>query len=122
MMRFLGKLLLSTLAIVLTAEILPGIFVEDPYTAFLVALLLAVLNVTVKPLLVIFTIPLTIFTLGIFLLFINGFIILLAHKLIDGFSVGSFGWAILFSILLSIINSILEYFVFAGTKKDSREP
>lgn len=116
-MKFIAKLVLSTLAIVLTAEILPGIFVEDPYTAFLVALLLALLNVTLKPVLVIFTIPLTIFTFGIFLLFINGFIILLAHKLIAGFSVGGFGWAILFSVLLSIINSILEYFVFSTSRK-----
>ena len=120
MLQFLGKLILSTLAIVLTAEILPGIFVEDPYTAFLVALLLAVLNVTVKPILVIFTIPITLFTFGIFLLFINGFIIFLVHKLIAGFSVGSFGWAILFSLLLSIINSILEYFVFASSNRSKR--
>lgn len=117
MLNFLGKLLLSTLAVVLTAALLPGIHVVDPLHALLVALLLSVLNVTIKPLLIIFTIPLTIFTFGIFLLFINGLIIVIADKLIAGFNVDSFGWAILFSLVLAIINAILEYFVFATKSK-----
>jgi len=115
-MKFFGKLVLSTLAIVLTAELLPGIHIEEPFVAFLVALLLAFLNVTIKPLFIIFTIPITVVTFGIFLLFINGFIILMADYFISGFTVDGFGWAVLFSILMSIINSIFEGLVYSNKK------
>ena len=116
-MRFIGKLLLNTLAIVLTASILPGIHVDDPFRAFLVALLLAVLNVTIKPLLIIFTIPITIFTFGFFLLVINAMMILLAELLISGFTVDGFWWALIFSIILTIINGLLEMLVFSATRR-----
>ena len=111
-MRFIGKLLINTVAILLTAYLLKkGIHVEDPWRAFLVALLLAIFNVTLKPLLIILTIPITIFTLGLFLLAINAIIILIVGNLIPGFDVDGFWWALLFSILVSIINSVLEYFL-----------
>ena len=110
-MKFLIKIILATIAVVLTAKILPGIHVEDTWTAMLVALLLAILNVTIKPILIIFTIPFTILTFGIFLLFINGFVILMADSLISGFNVENIGWAILFSLVLSLVNSILEQLI-----------
>lgn len=115
-MKFLGKLLINTLAIILAAYVLPGIDVEDSWRAFLVAALLAVLNVTVKPLLIIFTIPITILTLGLFLLVINAVIILIAGSIIPGFTVTGFWWALLFSIVMSVINSVLEYFIRASEK------
>lgn len=115
-MKFLGKLLVNTVAIILAAYVLPGIHVEDPWSAFLVAALLAVLNVTVKPLLIIFTIPITILTLGLFLLAINAIIILIAENIIPGFTVDGFWWALLFSIVMSLINSVLEYFIRPDTK------
>ena len=108
-MRFIGKILINTVAILLTAEILPGIDVQGgPFKAVLIALLLAVLNVTIKPLLIILTIPFTIFTFGLFLLVINAIIIMIAGKLVPGFVVEGFWWALLFSIVMALINSLLE--------------
>ena len=110
-MKFLGKILINTLAIILTSYLLPGIHVADPWTAFLVALVLALLNATLKPLLIILTIPITLLTLGLFLLAINAIMILIAGKLINGFGVDDFWWALLFSIVMSVINSLLEHFI-----------
>jgi putative membrane protein len=77
-------------------------------TAILVAVVLSILNFLVKPILVIFTLPITILTLGLFLLVINAIIILLAAKLIDGFYVSGFWWAVIFSLLLAILQAILH--------------
>jgi len=106
-MKFILRLLLSALAVVLLANILPGVHVATYGIAILVALVLSLLNLLVKPLLVILTLPVTILTLGLFLLVINALIILLASSLVSGFSVDGFWWALLFSLLLSILQSIL---------------
>jgi putative membrane protein len=77
---------------------------------------LAILNVSLKPVLILFTLPATILTFGIFLLVINAAIIMVADWLIgSGFNVDGWGWAILFSLLLSILNSILEKLVQPAT-------
>lgn len=115
-MKFILRLLLSALAVVLLANILPGIHVETYWIAVLVALVLSLLNGLVKPLLVILTLPVTILTLGLFLLVINAIIILLAGSLVSGFTVDGFWWALLFSLLLSVLQSIL----FAFLKDDSK--
>jgi putative membrane protein len=90
--------------------LLPGVSIEENsfLTALLVALVLAFLNAVVKPILIFFTIPITVVTLGLFLVVINAGIILLADKLVDGFHVKNFWWALLFSIILSIVSSIFE--------------
>lgn len=106
-MKFILRLVLSAIAVVLIAKLLPGVDLDNYTTALIVAAVLAILNVLVKPILVIFTLPITIVTFGLFLLIINAIIILLADKMIDGFSVASLWTAILFSILLSILQSIL---------------
>lgn len=106
-MKFILRLVLSAIAVVLIAKLLPGVGLDNYTTALIVAAVLAILNVLVKPILVIFTLPITIVTFGLFLLIINAIIILLADKMIDGFSVASLWAAILFSILLSILQSIL---------------
>jgi putative membrane protein len=106
-MKFILRLLLSALAVVLLANILPGVHVATYGIAILVALVLSLLNMLVKPLLVILTLPVTILTLGLFLLVINALIILLASSLVSGFNVDGFWWAILFSLLLSVLQSIL---------------
>lgn len=106
-MKFILRLLLSALAVVLLANILPGVDVASYWIAILVALILSFLNILVKPLLVIFTLPITILTLGLFLLIINAIIILLADWLVGGFSVNGIWWALLFSLLLSFFQSIL---------------
>lgn len=107
-MKLIIKLLLNALAVFVIAYVLNGVHVDSYMTALIVAVVLSVLNLFVKPVLVIFTLPITIVTLGLFLLVINALIILLADKLIDGFSVSSIWIAILFSILLSVLQSILH--------------
>jgi putative membrane protein len=110
-MNFLIKLLVSTLAVIITAWLLgSGVEVRNDsvFIAILIAAVLAFLNSVVKPILILLTIPITVFTLGIFLLVINAGMIMLADRLIDGFSVKNFWWALWFSIVLSIVNGLLS--------------
>ncbi|MEW4923605.1 phage holin family protein [Algibacter sp. 2305UL17-15] len=107
-MNLIIRLLLNAIAVFALAHLLSGVQVDSYLTAIIVALVLAVLNLLVKPLLVIFTLPVTILTLGLFLLVINGLMILLADEFINGFSVANIWWAILFSILLSVLQSLLQ--------------
>ncbi|MEO5787426.1 phage holin family protein [Gelidibacter sp.] len=107
-MNLILKLLLSALAVVIIAKFLPGVQLADGFTsAIILAIVLAVLDAFVKPILVILTLPITIITLGLFLLVINAVIILLAAKFMSGFSVSGFWTALLFSLLLSFLQSIL---------------
>ena len=110
-MNLIIRLLLNALAVFVLAHILNGVTVDGYVGAIIVAVVLALLNLLVKPILVILTLPVTILTLGLFLLVINALIILLADKLIDGFGVSSFWTALLFSILLSILQSLLQSFL-----------
>lgn len=102
------RLLLNAVAILALGQLLSGVTIDSYITALIVAAILAFLNSFVKPILVILTLPITIFTLGIFLLFVNAFIILLTVKLVDGFYVENIWWAILFSVLLAILQSFLH--------------
>jgi putative membrane protein len=117
-MNILIRILLTAVAVLILSYFLPGIKLEgDQFlTAVKVAAVLALLNAILKPILIILTLPITIFTLGLFLLVINACIILLAHKFITGFEVASFWTALLFSILLSILQSLL-YSVLKEDKK-----
>lgn len=103
----LMRIIISSLLVMLLANILPGVYVDSFLTSVLVAIVLAILNIFVKPLLVILTIPLTVFTLGLFLLVINGLIILLCEQIVGGFHVKSFGTALLFSLILSFLQALL---------------
>ncbi len=107
-MNFLIKILISSLAVIVTSYVLPGVYVSTFFVAVVIAVLLSLLNVTIKPLLIIFTIPLTILSLGLFLLVINAIIILMASSMIPGFDVDGFWWALLFSLVLSLTNSLLS--------------
>lgn len=106
-MRLILKLLLTGVAVFVLAEILPGIQVAGYGSALIVAIVLALLRLIVKPILIILTLPITIITFGIFLLFINAIIILIASYLIDSFHVSSIWWALLFSLLLSFFQTVL---------------
>ncbi len=129
-MNFIVKLLISTFAVLITAYFLDGViignnqFYSSTYpeinklvTAFLVAVVLAFLNTIVKPILTILSLPITFFTLGLFLLVINAFIILFADKLVDGFKVDGFWTAAWFSVVLSLVTGFLELF----NKKEKSE-
>ncbi|HPS46183.1 MAG TPA: phage holin family protein [Bacteroidales bacterium] len=106
-MKLIFQIIISAFAVIITSYLLPGIHVSNFITACLVAIVLAVLNNLVKPLLIILTIPITFFTFGLFLLVINAFIIILAGNMVPGFRVDGFWWALAFSIILSIVSSIL---------------
>ncbi len=116
-MKLLIRLLLNALAVVILAYALPGVGVDSFVTAIIVALVLGLLNFLVKPILVLLTLPITLVTLGLFLLIINAIIILIAAKFIPGFSVNGVLWAIIFSILLSILQSILHSLLKEDKKK-----
>jgi putative membrane protein len=107
-MNGLIRFLLSGLAVLLTAYILPGVHVEHYGYALLAAIIISMANIIVKPILIVLTIPITIITLGLFLLVINALIILLAEALVPGFSVDGFWWALVFSLILSIFNSMFS--------------
>jgi putative membrane protein len=101
------QLILGGIAVIITGYLLPGVIVEDFWTGIVIAALIALLNITIKPVLIILTIPITIFTLGLFILFINAILILIAAWIVPGFSVGGFWWAFLFGLILALINSLL---------------
>lgn len=107
-MRILVKLLVNALIIFALAWVLPGVDVTSYWTAIIVAVILGVLNLFIKPLLIVLTIPVTILTLGLFLFVINALIILMTDYLVDGFTVNGFWWALLFSILISIMNAAFD--------------
>jgi len=107
-MNSIIRFLLSGLAVLLTAYLLPGVHVTNYGYALLVAAVLSLANLIVKPILIIFTIPLTIFTLGLFLLAINAIIILIVAYFVPGFQVDGFWWALAFSLILSVINSFFS--------------
>ncbi len=113
-MKRLLKIVLSALAVLILAKILPGVGIDSYLSAVIVAVVLALLNAILKPILILFTLPVTVMTLGLFLLVINAAIILLADQFIAGFTVNGWLWAIVFSVLLSIFQSIL----YSVLKKD----
>lgn len=105
-MGFLLRLVISALAVIITSYILPGVEVKNFLTAIIVAAVLALLNAVIRPILVFLTIPITILTLGLFLLVINALLILLTNAIVPGFVVQNFWWALLFAIILTIINAV----------------
>ncbi|MEZ4786437.1 MAG: phage holin family protein [Flavobacterium haoranii] len=107
-MNLLIKLLITTVLIVVIAHFFPGISVDNFSTALVVAVVLGLLNVFIKPILVFLTIPATILTLGLFLLVINAVIIMLGDYFVSGFHVNGFWTAFIFSIILSVLQSILN--------------
>ena len=110
-MNLLIKLLLSAIAVFVLANLLTGVDVDNYVTSLIVAVVLSVLNVLLKPVLVILTLPVTIITLGLFLFIVNALIILAADKLVDGFGVDGLWTDVLFSVLLSIVESLLHSFM-----------
>ncbi|HLT32972.1 MAG TPA: phage holin family protein [Aquaticitalea sp.] len=115
-MNIIIRILLTAVAVVVLAKFLPGVDVAGFFGAIVVAIVLALLNAILKPILIILTLPITIVTLGLFLLVINACIILMASEFLDGFSVSGFWIALLFSLLLSLLQSLL----FSILKEDKK--
>ncbi|OGH38181.1 MAG: hypothetical protein A3B44_00815 [Candidatus Levybacteria bacterium RIFCSPLOWO2_01_FULL_38_21] len=107
-MSILLNWLVSALVIISAAYILPGVHVASFMTALVTALVLGIINAILKPILIILTLPINFLTLGLFTLIINTLLILLAAKIVPGFRVDGFWWALLFGIALSVANSVLN--------------
>ncbi|HOC43900.1 MAG TPA: phage holin family protein [Thermoanaerobaculales bacterium] len=113
-MRFIVHWLVIALALWVTATILPGVEVSSWQALAVAAIVLGLLNALVRPILVLLTLPITVLTLGLFYLIVNGFTFLLASKLVPGFEVAGFWWAVLGALVVSLVS----WFVgsFAGKR------
>ena len=100
--------LISAIAIIITAYILPGVAISGIVTALVVAVILGAINAVLKPILVVLTLPINILTLGLFTLVINAALVMLASAIVPGFVVYGFWWALLFAVVLGIINSFFH--------------
>lgn len=109
-MNILINWIISALVILAAAYLIPGVHVANIQTALVVAVVLGILNAIIKPILILLTLPLTIMTLGLFTLVINAALILLTAKIIphNQFQVDSFWWALLFSIVMGLINFFVQ--------------
>jgi putative membrane protein len=104
--------LVTSVAFLATAYLLPGVVVTSFGTAVIAAGVLGIINAVLRPLLVFLTLPITVVTMGLFLFVLNALIIMAVSSLVDGFSVANFWWALLFSIILSLINSFFLSIVY----------
>lgn len=107
-MNLILRLIVNAIAVFAAAYLLSGVHVAGFTTAIIVAVVLGVLNLFIKPILIILTLPITLITLGLFLLIINALIIMLCDSLVPGFDVDGIGWALLFSLLVSLISGGME--------------
>lgn len=106
-MGILISWLVSALAILVTAYILPGVHISSFFTALATAVVLGIINSILKPILLLLTLPINILTLGLLTFVINALLVLLAAQIVPGFKVDGFWWALAFSVVLSIVNSFL---------------
>ena len=109
-MKTLIHFIVSTIAILITAYVLPGVHVSGLLAAFILAVVLGAINLILRPIFIFLTLPLTIISLGIWVLFINALLVLLASYIVPGFTVDSFWWAFLFGIVLAIVSWVLQIF------------
>ncbi len=113
-MKFLIDIFINAVIIVALSWLLPGVIINGFIAGLIVALVIALLNFMVKPVLVVLTLPVTVITLGLFLLVINAVIILIADWLIPGFEVEGFWYALLFAVCLSIARTITNKVIEKG--------
>ncbi|CAN5181421.1 phage holin family protein [soil metagenome] len=100
-------LLINSVVIFLGAHLLSGVSIKNYWTAIGVAVVLAILNFLIRPLILLLTLPLTILTLGLFVLVINAWILMLIDKFIDGLKIKNFGWAVIYGFFISVLNTLL---------------
>ena len=107
-MKFILKIILSSFSIFVAGWLLPGVYIENYGVSIIVAIVLAFLDYIVKPLLIFLTIPVTIITMGLFLLVINAWMPLMASGIVSGFYIANFWWALAFSLIVSIVNYLIN--------------
>jgi len=100
-------LLINTIAVLISGYILPGVTVQSFWIALIVAIVLGVVNTFIKPLLVLLTLPVTVITFGLFVFVINALLVLLVEAIVPGFGVANFWWALLFSLVVSLVSTFL---------------
>ena len=115
-MRFLARLVLNGVAIIIAAWLLPGLHISGPFAGLLAGVILGFVNAIVRPVLFFLTLPLTLITLGLFIFVLNAVCFGLTAWLVPGFSVDGFGWALLGALLVSIVSWILNG-LFVGKKE-----
>jgi putative membrane protein len=108
-MKLIFHWIVSAVAIIIAAYLLPHVAISSFLAALILAVVLAALNLLIKPILILLTLPVTVLTLGLFTLIINAFLVWLASLIVPGFVVDNFGWAILFALVLSIINMVFKH-------------
>lgn len=106
-MDILINWLIATITVVIAAYILPGVSVSGFWAAFFAAIAIGLINMAIKPLLIIITLPINILTLGLFTFVINALLIMLASAIVPGFHVAGFWWALLFSLIIVLISNLL---------------
>ena len=116
MLRLLAHWLVNALALLLVAYLYPGVHVESLPAALAAALVLGLVNVLIRPLIVILTLPVTLLTLGLFLFVINALLFWFVAEVVHGFSVTGFGAALLGSILYSVITLVSGWILFPRSK------
>ncbi|OGB92839.1 MAG: hypothetical protein A3G35_01955 [candidate division NC10 bacterium RIFCSPLOWO2_12_FULL_66_18] len=109
MPAFVIRWVATALAIGVAAQVLPGIQVDGLWAAIVAALLLGLVNVTLRPILLLLTLPLTVVTLGLFALVVNGAMLVLVASVVKGVHVAGFGSAVLGAILISLVGSLLTW-------------
>ena len=102
--------LVAALAILISSYVLPGVSVDGFVTALIVAVILGIINVFLRPLFVLLTLPITVLTLGLFVFVINGLLVMLAANIVPGFEVDSLLSGILFAIVLALVSAVLDMF------------
>jgi putative membrane protein len=100
------RILWNALGLLLIANFVPGIVVDGLYTAIVAAVILGLFNAVLKPILILLTLPITLITLGLFALVINAGLFLFAASFIEGFAVTNFWYALLGSILMTVISTV----------------
>lgn len=118
--KFIGKILITAAAALIAAGLLPGVTITSSWAAIILALVLALLNGFVRPVLIFLTIPVTVLTLGLFLLVINVVIIKWADALVTGFHVQNNWAALWFSLLLSFIVYLIESLIGKPQEEDRK--
>lgn len=119
--RQIVQFLISAIAIYIGGAILPGVDVSNMFIALVLAVILGLLNNFVKPVLVFFSLPVTFLTFGLFLVVVNGAMIYLAYLILPGFDIRSFWYAILYSLVLSVLQYMLDYIFGVRTIRKPRK-
>ncbi len=109
-MKIIIHWLISALAIIVTAYLLPGVHISGFLAALVLAVVLGAINAVLRPILIFLTLPITLLSLGFFVLVINALLVMLASYIVPGFAVASFWWAFIFAIVLAIVSWALQMF------------